>query len=187
VSEHGEEAVMTGGYPRRRHPRADTVLAVEAAPPRSNGATISPAEIRPRLAQRTAESVAAIENALLDAAVGATREHWTTFTCPDCGKKHRAQVAVPDIRARINAVEVLLREALGRVPQSEELTALRLPETAAAVERMSWNELQRLAGMFCAQEIAAIADGGEEGLIRERVAALGEDGRRLLRDALAVG
>jgi hypothetical protein len=57
-----------------------------------------PAEIRPQLAQVTAESVAKIQAALLDAALGETRENWMTFTCSDCGKKHRAPVHVPDVR-----------------------------------------------------------------------------------------
>jgi hypothetical protein len=111
---------MTGSYPRRRKPHLETPLLVETAPQPVNGAAIAPAEIRPRLARKTAESVSEIEEALFDAALGATREHWVSFTCPDCGKKHRAQVQVPDVRARISAVELLLRESLGRVPQSAE-------------------------------------------------------------------
>jgi len=51
---------------------------------------ITPAEVRPLLAKATAASLDEIQAALLDAAVGATRENWATFTCPDCGKKHRA-------------------------------------------------------------------------------------------------
>ena len=85
----------------------------------TNGA-ITPAEVRPLLAQATAASLDEIQAALLDAAVGATRENWTTFTCPDCGKKHRAQVQIPDVRARVGAIEVLLREGLGRPAQAEE-------------------------------------------------------------------
>ena len=176
VIEHGEQAVTSGRYPRRRKPRLDTALVVETEPRSSNGARITPAEIRPRLAQKTAESVTEIEQSLLDAALGATREHWTTFTCPDCGKKHRAQVQVPDVRARISAVELLLRESLGRVPQSEEAPTPRLPDSPAAVERLSWSDQQRLADVFLAEQITAVrADGGET-LIRERVASLSESG-----------
>ena len=61
----------------------------EAATVTTNGG-ITPAEVRPLLAKATADSLDEIQAALLDAAVGATRENWTTFTCPDCGKKHRA-------------------------------------------------------------------------------------------------
>jgi hypothetical protein len=74
--------------------------------------------------------------AILDAALGATREHWATFTCPDCGKKHRSQVSTPDVRSRVAAIELLLREGLGRVPQAEESPTPRMPENAAAIKNM---------------------------------------------------
>src|SRR4029077_11592165 len=103
----------------------------------TNGA-VTPAEVRPALAKATAASLDEIQAALLDAAVGATHAGWTTFTCPDCGKKHRAQVQVPDVRARVGAIEVLLREGLGRPAEAEELTSPKLPENVDAVARMSW-------------------------------------------------
>jgi len=141
--------------------------------------------VSPRLAQATAESLAEIQEALLDAALGATGEHWESFACPDCGRKHRAQVDVPDLRARISAVEVLLREGLGRPGQAEEVPAtLRLPASVAAVERMSWQSLQALAGTFVLDELAATEQRGGEALLRERVASLSEGERRVLREAL---
>jgi hypothetical protein len=76
----------------------------------------------------------AIQRALLDAALGAAREHWASFTCPDCGKKHRAQVHVPDVRSRVAAIELLLREGLGRPAQAEEPHHAVLPATAEAVK-----------------------------------------------------
>jgi hypothetical protein len=127
VAEFGEEGLRTGSYgTRRRNP--ETPLVAEAMPAAANGngngAAISPSEVRPRLAAMTAESVSEIQQALLDAAVGSTREHWTTFTCPDSGKKHRAQVHVPDVRARVGAIEVCCasRSAVRRRP-----TRCRLP------------------------------------------------------------
>jgi hypothetical protein len=62
-----------------------------------------PAEVRPRLAALAAASLDSIQRALLDSALGASREHWITPVCPDCGKKHRVQVQVPDVRARVAA------------------------------------------------------------------------------------
>jgi hypothetical protein len=76
----------------------------------------------------------AIQRALLDAALGAAREHWASFTCPDCGKKHRAQVHVPDVRSRVAAIELLLREGLGRPAQAEQPHHAALPATAEAVK-----------------------------------------------------
>jgi hypothetical protein len=88
----GDDAVQTGSYPRRRTPREELLLVVNETPAAQTVPTtdtaITPSEVRPRLAQVTAESVAEIQTALLDAALGATCEHWVTFTCPDCGKKH---------------------------------------------------------------------------------------------------
>jgi hypothetical protein len=182
AAELGEEAVRAGNYPRRRRPREETPLVVEpipsaeTVPPKANGRVISPAEVRPRLAQVTADSHVEIEQALLEAALGATKEQWTTFTCPDCGKKHRAQVAVPDVRARTDAIGLLLREGLGRAPQAEEPPVIRMPESIEEIENMSWPEMQAVA--------AALLLDAKTGL-RERVASLSENERRLLRDLLA--
>jgi hypothetical protein len=134
AAELGEQGVQTGRYPRRRAPRDETPLVVETLPVITNGSAISPAEVRPQLSRMTAESVGEIQQALLDAALGATREHWTSFTCPDCGKKHRAQVQVPDVRARVGAIEVLLREGLGRPAQAEVVPTPRMPSGVAAVK-----------------------------------------------------
>jgi hypothetical protein len=151
-----------------------------------NGSAISPAEVRPQLARVTAESVAEIQQALLDAALGATREHWTTFTCPDCGKKHRAQVQVPDVRARVGAIEVLLREGLGRPAQAEETPSARLPLSAEKVASMDWMELQNLAAVVWLEGFEALERAGSaEALLEERIARLSDGERRVLRRALA--
>lgn len=157
---------------------------VETAPPSTNGIAISPAEVRPRLAQVTAESVVEIQQALLDAALGATREHWATFTCPDCGKKHRAQVAVADVKARIGAIEVLLREGLGRVPQSEEVAAPKMPANAAAVAALSWADTQHLAFLLFAEEIESVLVHGGADALRTRLDRLPDEQRTILREAL---
>src|SRR4030095_13648048 len=66
---------------------------------------------------------------------GAISDHWATFECADCGKRKRVEVPVPDVRARVAAIELLLREGLGRPPQAEEPSVPRLPPSAAAVAR----------------------------------------------------
>jgi hypothetical protein len=49
---------------------------------------------------------------------------------------------------------------------------------------MSWRDMQRLADVLFIDQLKTFAaDGGEE-LVRECVAELSKDGRRLLRDAL---
>ena len=121
---------------------------------------------------------------MLDAALGATRENWTTFTCPDCGKKHRAQVQVPDVRARVGAIEVLLREGLGRPAQAEEIASPKLPENVEAVARMSWNDMQHLAAVLFADELESLLSQGGPEALRERLAEFTASERRVLSDAL---
>ena len=183
VELHGEEAVRAGQYPRKRNPKAETVVTVET---QSNGhgtIALSPSDVRPSLARAAAASLDEIQQALLDAALGAVREHWASFQCPDCGKKHRAQVSVPDVRSRVAAIELLLREGLGRPAQAEETPVAQLPDSVEAVKAMSWTDLQTVFAVTFANEIEAVSEHGTEAL-RERVAALSEDERALLREAL---
>jgi hypothetical protein len=188
---HGAEAVERG-MPRRRTSRSTSTppLVVADEPARgeleqSNGHTADPATVRPRLAEAAAESVDDIRRALLDAATGATKDHWVTFECSECGSRSRVQLPVPDVRARVAAIELLLREGLGRPPQAEETAAPRLPATASAVSRMGWEELQILAVTMYADEIAAVASGNGLEHLREQLARMSEGSRRVLRAALA--
>jgi hypothetical protein len=189
AEEHGGE-VVKNGLPRRRAARtaSDPVIIATAEPATdesvaSNG-ELDPASVRPRLAEAAAEGLDGIRKTLLDAATGAVRDHWITFECSDCGKRKRVEVPVPDVRARVAAIELLLREGLGRPPQAEETQAPRLPGNAAAVERMGWDDLQTLGATIFAAEIASIADAGDDGLLRQRLASLGAGERRVLREAL---
>jgi hypothetical protein len=120
---------------------------------------------------------------MLDAALGATREHWITTTCPDCSKKQRIEVKIPDVRSRVAAIELLLRESLGRVPQAEEAKIARL-RGAADVDRLSWDDMRTIFAVHFADEIAAVTKEGGGTLLRERVAALDDDQRQVLREAL---
>ena len=108
---------------------------------------------------------------------------WVTTTCGDCGKKQRVEVRVPDVRSRVAAIELLLRESLGRPPQAEEAASSRLPKTAEAIETLGWSEMQLIFATQFAGEIAAVSDGGDA-LLRDRITALDEVQRRMLRDAL---
>jgi hypothetical protein len=189
ATELGEEVVQTGSYPRRRTPREALLVVVDETPAAQTVPTIdtaiTPSEVRPRLAQVTAESVGEIQRALLDAALGATREHWTTFTCPDCGKKHRAEVQVPDVRARVGAIEVLLRESLGRPAQAEDAAGPKLPANSNAVARMSWDDSQHLAALLFADEIESVLTQGGREAVRERLSGFSDAQREVLRDTLA--
>jgi hypothetical protein len=164
------------------------VIVDEAAPYEldvRNGDVLDPASVRPRLAEAAAESVDDIQRALLDAATGATKDHWVTFECSECGSRSRVQLPVPDVRARPTAIELLVREGLGRPPQAEEPPATRVPATAAAVKAMGWEELQVLAGTVYANEIAAVGAGAGLELLREQLSHLSKADRGALREALA--
>ena len=185
VAIHGEAAVRAGRYPRHRNPIVERAVAAEAKTPYGNGNTpVSPAEVRPALAQAAADELDTIRTVLLDAATNTTRPAWTTPTCPDCGKKFRQEVLVPDHKARVAAVEVLLREGLGRVAQAEEPTVPRLPESAEAVKNMSWKDMQLVIATLYADEIAAVANDQGDALLRQRLAVLTDGARNALREAL---
>ena len=96
-----------------------------------------------------------------------------THACSDCGKKQRIPVNVPDVRSRVTAIELLLREGLGRPPQAEETPVPRLPATVAEAKALSWEELRVLAAIH------------EPDLIRLEIASLTEEQKSVLREALA--
>jgi hypothetical protein len=158
--------------------QADDIAAV------SKNGSCDPATVRPRLAEAAAEGVEGIRKTLLDAATGAVRDHWITFECGECGARKRVEVPVPDVRARVAAIELLLREGLGRPATAEEIPSPRMPATVAALDAMSWDEMQALFAATYADEIAAIQRDGGKALVRQKLAALSQGERRVLREAL---
>jgi hypothetical protein len=122
--------------------------------------------VRPALALAAAEEVETIRRVLLEAATSTTRETWATCTCPECGKGFRQEISVPDHGARIQAVETLLREGLGRVGEAE-VTEPRMPTSVADVEALSWSEMKFIFAISYAQAISAFVDQGEEALRSE--------------------
>jgi hypothetical protein len=73
---------------------------------------------------------------------------------------------------------------LGRAREAQEAPVAQIPESASAVERLDWRNLQALAATFLIDELVAVQDRGGEALLRERVATLSEGERRVLREAL---
>ena len=82
------------------------------------------------------------------------------------------------------AIELLLREGLGRPATAEEPAMPRLPTSLAAVREMSWDDMQALFAAIYVDEIATMQRGGGEALVREKLSALGVGERRMLLDAL---
>ena len=136
------------------------------------------------LAAAAAENVEQLKTSLLEAAGSAVKLVWLTVECSGCGERSRVEAPVPDVRARVAAIELLLREGLGRAPQAEETPTRRLPTSVAAVREMSWDDMQALFAAIYVDEIAAAQRDGGAALVREKVAALSEDQRGVLREAL---
>ena len=129
-------------------------------------------------------SFGTITAVLMDAATNTTRPVWTTPACPECGTQFRQEVLVPDHKARVAAVEVLLREGLGRPAQAEEPTKPSLPESVVGMECMSWQDMRYFASTLLVDELLTVRRDGGEALLRQRVAALSDGERRVLREAL---
>jgi hypothetical protein len=156
LADHGADALKQG-LPQRKQARGHwqpTIIAVNAneSAVSSEGSasndrrSADPATVRPRLAAAAAENVDDIRRTLLDAATAASKPAWVEFECTDCGNRKRVEVPVPDVRARVAAIELLLREGLGRPAQAEEPpTAPRIPETKAEIEALGWEALKALA------------------------------------------
>jgi hypothetical protein len=84
----------------------------------------------------------------------------------------------------LDAIQALLHESLGRPGQAETQAAPALPRTAEQARQLSWDQLTLVFATQFASEIASVASDGD-GLLRQRLARLGPDERRVLREALA--
>ena len=146
--------------------------------------SVDPATVRPLLAAAAAENVEQLKASLLEAAGSAVKPVWLTVECTGCGERSRVEAPVPDVRSRVAAIELLLREGLGRPATAEEIRTPRLPANVDAVRKMSWDEMQALFAATYADEIAAVQERGGRALVREKLAALSPSQRGVLRTAL---
>jgi hypothetical protein len=184
---HGEEAVTSGTVPKQRALR----LVEVTEPPllatttiTTPGGNVVPANVRQMLAEAAAENVEALTASLLEAAGSAARPVWLTVECSGCGAQSRVEAPVPDVRARVAAIEVLLHEGFGRPPQAEEAPLHRAPTTVEEVRQMPWPEMQALFAALYVNEIEAVLASGGEALVREKLADLSVEAHRALRRAL---
>jgi hypothetical protein len=186
AAEHGADTEKLGQHlpVRRRRVVQDAVVAEEAVATASNGSSVvDPASVRPRLAEAAAESLEDIRRVLLETATGANRNLWATVS-KHCGRAGRYEITVPDNKVRLDAIQALLHESLGRPGQADAQLTPALPATAAQVRRLSWNEMTMIFATQFATEIASVMDRGN-GLLRERLASLSPGERHALREALA--
>ena len=191
TEQFGPEALPRKTAPRNAPKKRIAVAVVEPTPEialveaSGNGASGDPTAIRPALAQLAADNLTDIQRALLDAALSATTTKWATVMCSGCQAKSRVELPVPDVRARLQAIEMLLAQGIGRAPTAPEVMTSILPRTAAEVEKMSWRDMQAVFAALYVDEIAAVQRDGGTALVREKLAGLSEGGRRVLREALA--
>jgi hypothetical protein len=183
------ESLRQGRIPKKRalnDPPLRLIVESSKVEPLSETRVTSadPASVRPSLALAAAENVEALKESLLQAAAAATKPTWITVECSGCGERSRIEAPVPDVRARVAAIELLLREGLGRPATAEDVPTPQLPTNAAAIREMSWDEIQALFAATYVDEIAAAQRDGSEAVLRAKVASLSEGERRALREAL---
>jgi hypothetical protein len=167
AQELGRNTVVNGSHTKRRNARDRIPLRAETETLELTTPTSArPAAVRPALALTAAEEVETIRRVLLEAATNTTRESWATCTCPECGKSVRQEISVPDHGARIEAVETLLREGLGRVGEAE-IAAPRMPASVGDIEAMSWSDMKFVFAITYAQAIRAFVDKGDNALRTE--------------------
>jgi hypothetical protein len=161
VAEHGAEAVKRGEHlPARRNRVVQAaVVAKEAVPTMRNGSgAVDPASVRPRLAEAAAESVEDIRRVLLETATGANKNLWATINCKHCGRPGRYEITVPDNKVRLDAIQALLHESLGRPGQAEAQPAPALPATAEQARALSWDQMTLVFASQFAEEIGSVLD-----------------------------
>ena len=133
------------------------VAEVETTLASGNGHT-DPAQVRPRLAEAAAASLDDISTALLDAALGATREMWVTTACSGCGKKQRVEVKIPDVRVEGRCDRASASRGLGdRLrPMKRRAPASRARQKPS---KLGWGDMKMIFATQFASEIAAVTRG----------------------------
>jgi hypothetical protein len=92
-------------------------------------------------------------------------------------------VPIPNVRARVAAIELLLRKGLGRPAQAEEPpTAPRIRDTKAEIEALGWEELKALALAYPEAECLPVEK--RKHWLSERWAGLTRADRDVFRAAL---
>jgi hypothetical protein len=163
---------------------SDLTVELETRVAALTSANADPATVRPLLAAAAAENVEQLKASLLEAAGSAVKPVWLTIECSGCGERSRIEAPVPDVRARVAAIELLLREGLGRPATAEDMRAPRMPADVAAVRAMSWEDMQALFASTYADEIVEVQRNGGPALVRAKLSSLSAGERRVLRTAL---
>jgi hypothetical protein len=185
------ETMKRGRTPKRGGPKKALLRVVAEPTPESEVtmtktlvAAADPSVVRPSLALAAAETLEQLKTSLLEAAGSAAKPVWLTVECSGCGERSQVEAPIPDVRTRVAAIELLLREGLGRPATAEEVRAPRMPANVAAVRSMEWEDMQALFAATYVDEIAAVQRHGGRGLVLEKLAVLSTVQRQILREAL---
>jgi hypothetical protein len=123
-----------------------------------------------------AASLEDIRRVLLETATGANKNLWATISCKHCGRAGRYEITVPDNKVRLDAIQALLHESLGRPGQAEAQPAPGLPVTAEQARALAWDQLTLVFATQFADEIGSVLNRGD-GPLRERLTSLSPDER----------
>jgi hypothetical protein len=82
-------------------------------------------------------------------------------------------VHIADVRSRVAATELLLREGLGRPAQAEEPAVAQLALQRRGSKQMSWTDLQVVCALQFADRVTNATAGEAGRVIRERLTELG--------------
>jgi hypothetical protein len=184
------EKMKQGKIPKQRKQKVSLLRVVteqtEGVDDESTTAVVAadPPTVRPSLALAAAENLEQLTASLLEAAGSAVKPVWLTVECAGCGERSQVEAPIPDVRSRVAAIELLLREGLGRPATAEEVRTPRLPADVSAVRNMGWEEMQSLFAATYVEEIAALQRSGGAALVRAKLTSLSAGERRVLRSAL---
>jgi hypothetical protein len=185
------DEMKRGKIPKQRAAKM-ALLRIVADPSREGEVTATtglvanadPSTVRPSLALAAAENLEQLKASLLEAAGSAVKPVWLTVECSGCGERSQVEAPIPDVRSRVAAIELLLREGLGRPATAEGVRAPRRPVDVAAVQRMSWEDMQAVFAATYVEEITAVRRNGGTALVREKLAVLSAGERQVLGEAL---
>jgi hypothetical protein len=119
---------------------------------------------RRRIAQIVFGAILIPSRVLLETATGANRRLWATINCKHCGRAGRYEITVPDNKVRLDAIQALLHESLGRPDQAEAQPAPAIPATVEQVRRLSWDQLTLVFANQFVSEVPAIVNGDGDSL-----------------------
>ena len=111
------------------------------------------------------------------------RPTWLTVTCGSWAS--RVEAPLPDARTRLQGIELLLKEGLGRAPEADEQSTAVLPRRAEDISDLSWTDLSSLAAALLVDELALASRRGGKAVLVEKLRGISDAERQVLEEALS--